>query len=360
MFVQWGMRVKVDGGERNAGRHRWRQHLVHSRPVGCLVLFVGLHCIDWDIQSGDQNKWTKKKKNNNPYNTIFHSLGRSKLASSTSPLPLEPNVMFRRHLRDLRKNFWHAFWGILPGSATAFTCAKSAHNVLKPNGILIYLFCLIGLSCERPLHSFACQPHEKNLFKTGRYTRGISAGRFTPPIFSDSRQISWQIYTPISAGRFTDWQIWWICQQIYPPPAWQIWWGSQNLPADLLPGRFTDWQIWWESLNLLTDLPPPISAGRFADWQIWWQSLNLPADIPPADLLPGRFGESVSRFDTHLPGRFGESASRFTPPSAWQIWWGSQNLPADLSPSSKLTDWQIWWGSQNLPTNLPPSRFTDW
>ena len=66
------------------------------------------------------------------------------------------------------------------------------------------------------------------------------------------RQISWLADFGISAGRFTpsrfpDWQIWWIC--------WQIW---LFLLADFLPGKFPDWQI---LVFLLAD-SHPVSLSR--------------------------------------------------------------------------------------------------
>ena len=114
-----------------------------------------------------------------------------------------------------------------------------------------------------------------------------------------------------SAGRFTLQQIYWLADLVnllvdLPPK--QICWLANlvNLPADLSPQ-----QIYWQTdlVNLQADLPP----SRFIDWQVWWICWQI---YPPANLLTGRFGESASRFIPPadlLTGRFGESAGRFTP-----------------------------------------------
>ena len=148
--------------------------------------------------------------------------------------------------------------------------------------------------------------------------------------------------SPISAGRFAD---------------WQIWWQSLNLPADLHPSRFTDWQIWWICQQIYPHLP-----GRFGEGHKICQQIYP----PPADLLTGRFGEGHKICQQIYPqadlltGRFGESASIF-PPGRFpqQIYWLADLVTVTKS-ASRFTDWQIWWQSLNLPADLHPSRFTDW
>ena len=87
---------------------------------------------------------------------------------------------------------------------------------------------------------------------------------------------NWQKYPGISAGRFphpsrcTNWQIWWICQQIPSTPNFcqQIFWQSPHLLAKFTPQILL--ADFWQSPNLLADSPPP----NFC-WQIFWQSPNL-------------------------------------------------------------------------------------
>ena len=193
---------------------------------------------------------------------------------------------------------------------------------------------------------------------------GISSGRFPPPLadFLTGRfgylcqQIPqadfltgrfgflWQQIPPC---RFPDWQIWLICWQIYwladmgisastfPPGRFSDWQFGKSA-ADLLTGRFGYFcqqilpqQIFWLAylgiyagrlpqavlVNLLADLLTGRfgeSVGIFTDWQIW---VFLWADSPPADILTGRFGYFCGQIP---PGRF----------PGWQIWW---------------ICWQIYW-----------------
>ena len=95
-------------------------------------------------------------------------------------------------------------------------------------------------------------------------------------------------------SRFTDWQIWWQSLNLQADELTgrfgesagrflpqKIYWLTDlvNLPADSSPSRFTDWQIWW----IYQQIHPE---------QIYWLAdlVNLPADSPQLDLLSGRFG----------------------------------------------------------------------
>ena len=91
------------------------------------------------------------------------------------------------------------------------TCERSVKSFIS--------YIPFGLSCEILLYSYACQPYEIKLAQNWQKYPGISASRFPP-------------------GRFTDWQIWWICQQIHPPFLTGRFGDSHWLLADLLTGRF--------------------------------------------------------------------------------------------------------------------------